>query len=167
VSLVEDRLVLHTQRGELIHVEEAPVVDLRGPAAPVHEPIVLCIDQCLQALASGFAGIRIGELACFLWINVRELQVSGQRRRVQRNALLEVGHAGSFTIDELHGQLATSDDGIEIIAQDGENQFSVAVARSPVDVEPPCMARALSVGEHVVPIAILGTKLMRVGSVTS
>ena len=58
VGLAENSLVLHADRRECVHVEEAPVVDLFVRHPPVSKPVVLGVEQlrerqCLRAPAHG------------------------------------------------------------------------------------------------------------------
>ena len=48
VGLREDLGVLHVKRDEIVHVEEAAVVDLPGRAAPVRQPVHLRVEQPAQ-----------------------------------------------------------------------------------------------------------------------
>ena len=50
VGRIEDRLVLHAEGGEVVDVEEAPVVDLVGGDAPEREPVRLRFQQLVQML---------------------------------------------------------------------------------------------------------------------
>ncbi len=45
---VEERAVLHANAGELVDVEEAPVVDLVGADPPEGQPVVLALEQRVQ-----------------------------------------------------------------------------------------------------------------------
>ena len=48
VDLFEHRRVFHPQRRELVHVEEAAVVDLFGRDAPVRQPVRLFVEQPIE-----------------------------------------------------------------------------------------------------------------------
>ena len=50
VRRVEHRLFLHPERGEVVDVKEAAVVDLVGGDAPEREPVRLRFEQLVQAL---------------------------------------------------------------------------------------------------------------------
>ena len=58
VHLVEHRRVLHPQRGQLVDVEEAAVVDLLGRDAPVREPVRLRVRAGVERDRSCAAGRR-------------------------------------------------------------------------------------------------------------
>ena len=58
VHLVEHHRVFHPQRGELVDVEEAPVVDLLRRDAPVGEPVRLHVEQPVERDRSCAAGRR-------------------------------------------------------------------------------------------------------------
>ena len=74
---LEHRLVLHAQRGELVDIEEAAVVDLVGRDAPVRQAIRLRLEQLVQRVeARGLPG-RAVELA-------RGRVDAGRDRRVSR-----------------------------------------------------------------------------------
>ncbi len=50
VDLVEDRRIFHAQRGELVDVEEAPVVDFLGRDAPVRKAVRLLVQQPVERI---------------------------------------------------------------------------------------------------------------------
>ena len=57
VHLVEDRRVFHPQRGELVDVEEAAVVDFLGRDAPVRQAVRLLVQQPIERVeAARLAG---------------------------------------------------------------------------------------------------------------
>ena len=53
VGGVEHRRVFHAQRGEVVDVEKAPVVDLVGGDTPVGEAVALELDQLVQQVEAG------------------------------------------------------------------------------------------------------------------
>ncbi len=66
VGLGEDLGILHVQRHEIVHVEEAAVVDLPGGAAPVRQTVHLGLEQPAQPPLAGrrsaeVRGRRLGE----------------------------------------------------------------------------------------------------------
>ena len=58
VGLGEDLGVLHMERHEIVHVEEAAVVDLPRRAAPVDQPVHLRVEQTSQAALALLAGVE-------------------------------------------------------------------------------------------------------------
>ena len=60
VRRLENVLVLHAQRGEIVDVEEAPVVDFVGCHTPRREPISLPLEERVKALeARAISGMAV------------------------------------------------------------------------------------------------------------
>ena len=42
--------ILHSQGGEVVYIEESPIVDVIGGHAPVRQPVALQLEQLVQAI---------------------------------------------------------------------------------------------------------------------
>ena len=95
----EDQLVgrgeytrhLHSQRAELVDVEEAPVVDVVERGLPMGKAIELVLEQLMQPIEAGRHSRRAVERRERRFDRRREaVQYGGGRARFERKALIEV-----------------------------------------------------------------------------
>ena len=63
MAFLEDLRILHADRGQLVDVEEAAVVDFVGRGLPVHQPIDLPIEEVVEAVVAARILRRAVEIA--------------------------------------------------------------------------------------------------------
>ena len=96
MHLVEHRRIFHAQRRELVHVEEAPVVDFLGRDAPVREPVRLLVEQRVERVeAARLSGNAVEAHDARASISARSGGARvGQRRQAPLDDFLLAGAHG-------------------------------------------------------------------------
>ncbi|MNN24259.1 hypothetical protein D3C81_1376860 [compost metagenome] len=151
---LEHVLVFLPHAHQLGDLEKAPPVQLGGAGAPPRQPVVLALQQRVQALGSArvarrsHVGHRLGH------------------RLGQRQAVVAITQRGRPARGPLQPERARGQRVPVGVAEDRQQHLAVqrGVGRLPVDVEILRMGAALAVREHVAPPAVvrgIGSHMVR------
>ncbi len=138
---LEHIVALHPQRGQLVDVEEAPVVHLVARRAPPCQPVMLPLQQRVQPFDAAVAAFR----PCR---PLRGCQRMAARRQRQSQPVMTQRRP---LIVHCHAQHAIAHGVVQWPVQHRQPEPAIAAGRLPVNVEPSCMGTSAPVQQHIVP----------------